>query len=79
MTASLSSGLLALLVGCGAPAPQDTVLVESSDPELRELASDLLPDLARRSGLELRRPVRVERRSRDHLVAYLVHLGEEGR
>lgn len=71
MTATISSGLLALVVACGAPAAQDTVLVESSDPELRELASEILPDLVRRSGLELRWPVRVERRSRQQLVRYL--------
>lgn len=71
MTAILSPGLLALAVACGPPSAQDTVLVESSDPELRELAAEILPDLARRSGLELREPVRVERRSREHLVAYL--------
>lgn len=53
-------------------APADTTLVVSSDPELRAVVAELLPDLAGRSGLELREPVRVERRSRDELVAYLV-------
>jgi len=43
----------------------------SSDPELQELAEELLPDLAARSGLALVEPVRLERRSREHLVRYL--------
>ena len=45
--------------------------VLSSDPALVELASDLLPELAARSGLELREPVRLERRSREQLIRYL--------
>lgn len=50
----------------------DTALVVSSDPELRRLASTLLPTLADRAGLELLDPVRVERRSREQLERYLV-------
>jgi hypothetical protein len=46
-------------------------MVISSDAELREVASELLPDLAARSGLALLEPVRLERRSREHLVRYL--------
>lgn len=46
-------------------------MVISSDPALAELASALLPDLARRSGMELREPVRIEYRSREELVRYL--------
>ncbi len=56
----------------------DTTLVVSSDPELRALAAELLPGLSERSGLELRHPVRVERRSREELETYLrVKLDEE--
>jgi len=46
-------------------------MVISSDAQLAALAESLLPDLAERSGLELRAPVRLERRSRAHLIAYL--------
>lgn len=46
-------------------------MVISSDPELAELAESLLPDLAERSGLPLRAPVRLEERSRAQLVRYL--------
>jgi hypothetical protein len=46
-------------------------MVISSDPELAALAESLLPDLAERSGLTLNAPVRLERRSRAHLVEYL--------
>ncbi len=52
--------------------PTDTALVVSSDPELRQLASTLLPTLADRAGLALLEPVRVERRSREQLERYLV-------
>lgn len=74
------AGLLALVVSCcgGEQAPPDTTLVISSDPELRAMVAELLPELAARSGLELRDPVRVERRSRAHLERYLeVKLDEE--
>ncbi len=67
-----------LCVGCAGESPArtagtapDTTLVVSDDPELRRLAAELLPDLAERSGLELREPVRVARRSREELVRYL--------
>ena len=46
-------------------------LVVSSDAELAALAAELLPQLATRSGMELREPVRLERRSREELVRYL--------
>lgn len=76
---------LLALAGCARadadPPPDvvgDTTLVVSSDPELRALAAELLPGLSQRSGLELRRPVRLERRSRDDLEGYLrVKLDEE--
>jgi CheY-like chemotaxis protein len=59
----------ALAAGCRAQVPG--TLVVSDDPELRALAAELLPDLAERSGLELRAPVRLARRSRAELVSYL--------
>lgn len=63
---------VALALGaCGSGAQQPPVLVHSSDPELRELASALLPDLVERSGMELKEPVRIEKRSREELVRYL--------
>jgi hypothetical protein len=46
-------------------------MVRSSDPDLAELAGALLDDLADRSGLQLREPVRLETRTRDELVSYL--------
>lgn len=74
--------LVTVLVALGgglasAAAQQPEALVESSDPALRALAASLLPDLARRAGLELREPVRLERRSRDELVRYLEHKLDE--
>ena len=63
---------LLTLGACGGSAQQpQSQLVLSSDAKLRELASALLPDLAARSGLELREPVRIEMRSRNELVHYL--------
>ena len=59
------SAALLIFGACGGTAQQArSVLVISSDAKLRELASALLPDLATRSGLELREPVRIEMRSR---------------
>jgi hypothetical protein len=52
-------------------AQQSSELVRSSDRELGELAAALLPDLARRAGMELKEPVRLERRTREQLVRYL--------
>lgn len=73
-----SSGLfllsLALVAGaaCSGDAQEPAAsLVESSDPELRRMAGRVLPGLAERAGLELREPVRVERRTREELIAYL--------
>jgi len=67
---------LALAVGTGAMASLDLLSaqapqVRSSDPELEELAAELLPDLAARAGMELREPVRLEKRTRSQLVRYL--------
>jgi len=69
--AAVASLLLgALASACEAQqAPSSWVI--SSDPVLVGLASEILPDLAARSGLELRDPVRLERRSRADLVRYL--------
>ena len=58
---------------CGGEAqepPSDLVI--SSDPELRRLASEILPGLADRAGLELIAPVRLERRTRQELIGYLM-------
>ncbi|NNM33569.1 MAG: hypothetical protein HKO53_10910 [Gemmatimonadetes bacterium] len=64
--------LLAFAVSATGGGAQATAsLVVSSDPELRAMAAELLPDLAARAGMELREPVRLESRSRDELVDYL--------
>jgi hypothetical protein len=63
-------GVLLGVTACGAQQADDPKVI-SSDPALVELASALLPDLATRSGLELREPVRLERRSREQLIRYL--------
>ena len=60
-----------LLVNPGCGGSGDDALVMSSDPRLAEIAVRILPDLAVRSGMELRAPVRVERRSRTELERYL--------
>ncbi|MEQ9399227.1 MAG: hypothetical protein RJQ04_08635 [Longimicrobiales bacterium] len=66
------AGAALVLAACGGDAQQTASgMVVSSDPELRAMAEALLPDLARRSGLELKAPVRLEMRSRDELVRYL--------
>ena len=74
---SLRRGLaaVAILAGaaCSGKAQVSTSLVRSSDPHLAALASKLLPDLARRAGLELHRPVRIEKRNRAQLERYLRH------
>lgn len=67
----VSVTVAALLLGAAcAPVPGDTLVI-SSDPELAEAAERLLPDLAARAGLELSRPVRLERRTREELERYL--------
>ncbi len=70
---SLMAAVLALalaLSACGPRAP-DTSLVISSDPVLGKRVAELLPVLAEKAGMELVRPVRVERRSRGELEGYL--------
>jgi hypothetical protein len=61
--------LTALTLACRGQVPDTLVL--SDDPELRRLAGELLPDLSERSGLELKAPVRLARRSRAELVSFL--------
>jgi len=60
-----------LLVSLGCRGSVDDALVTSSDPRLERIAVRILPELASRSGMELRAPVRVERRSRVDLERYL--------
>ena len=49
----------------------ENTLVTSSDRGLAAIAVEILPDLVSLSGMELRDPVRVERRSRADLERYL--------
>jgi hypothetical protein len=71
--------LVTALAACGGQAQEPSSdLVVSSDPELRRLAAEILPDLAVRAGLDLIAPVRVERRTRAELEGYLrMKLDEE--
>ena len=66
-----TTALALVLSACGPQVP-DTTFVISSDPDLRELVAELLPDLVLRSGMELVRPIRVERRTREELESYLL-------
>lgn len=61
--------LAVLATGCSAQS--DPGLVVSSDARLAAMATELLPDLARRSGMQLTEPVRLETRSREQLARYL--------
>lgn len=54
--------------GCG-PAPDSRA---AGDPRLATLASDLLPEVERASGLRARGPLRVEAKSRRQLETFLV-------
>ena len=69
--------VMPLLTGLGCGESGDDALVTSSDPGLASIAVRLLPDLAAGSGMELRSPVRVERRSRVDLERYLEFKIEE--
>ncbi len=60
-----------LLVGAACGWERDNLMVTSSDPVLAEAAGKILTDLADRSGLVLRGPVRLERRTRSELEEYL--------
>ena len=77
---ALLAGLLAFSLACTQQLGEvpGAALVVSEDPELRRVAAELLPELATRSGLELKAPVRVARRSRLELMRYLeAQLDEE--
>jgi hypothetical protein len=76
---TLALGILLAGVGGVARSAAQTsdALVRSSDPHLAELAAAILPDLARRSGLELKEPVRIEKRTRAELERYLEHKLDE--
>ena len=68
--------LALVLAACGPQEPAtiqapDTTMVISSDPVLGNRVAELLPVLARKAGMDLVRPVRVDRRSRQELEAYL--------
>ena len=67
--AALALSLLLAGLACG--GSPDSALVTSSDPRLAKIAVRILPHLASHSGMELRDPVRVERRSRVDLERYL--------
>jgi hypothetical protein len=67
----LAAGAVALLLSACGSSPPDTTLVISSDPALRARVAELLPVLAERAGMELVRPIRAERRTREELEGYL--------
>ena len=67
----LAAGAVAFFLAACGPPPPDTTLVISSDPALRIRVAELLPVLAERAGMELVRPIRAERRSREELEGYL--------
>jgi hypothetical protein len=69
MRAWLALPVLLSSLACG--GSEGSALVTSSDSRLANIAVRMLPDLASRSGMELRDPVRVERRSRAELERYL--------
>lgn len=52
-------------------------MVEGDDPRLRDLAARLLPEAVARSGMELRRPVRVASRDAESLERYIRHQLDE--
>jgi len=59
------------LVACS-PQAQDTSFVTSSDPALGAQVAELLPALAAQAGMQLVRPIRAERRTREQLESYLL-------
>lgn len=73
----VAAAAMLALAACGTDAQQSSSLVTSSDRDLGALAAALLPDLAKRSGLDLKEPVRLEMRSRAQLVEYLHHKLDE--
>ncbi len=69
---SVLLAITAVVAGaCSSTAQEPGSLVRSTDPELRRMAVALIGDLAERAGLELKEPVRLEKRSRPQLVRYL--------
>ena len=81
MRSALTLAGFLLLAACADASPDRAVeaqqsvpdsMVVTDDPDLRTLAMELLPSLVGQSGLELRRPVRLARRSREELEAYLL-------
>jgi hypothetical protein len=71
------AALALLLSACDPQDPPslespDTTLVVSSDPALKSRVAELLPELVEKAGMDLVRPVRVERRSRRQLEGYLM-------
>ena len=73
----IATAALALtLSACGSQTP-DTTYVTSSDPELRARVAELLPEMAARARMELVRPIRAEKRSREELETYLLHKLDE--
>ena len=53
------SAIVALTAVSCAQVPQDTTLIVADDPEMGALARELLPEVSRRAGMELTRPVRI--------------------
>lgn len=66
-----------VLTACGSGAQVPSSLVVTEDRELGDMASAILADLASRSGLSLKSPVRLEKRDRGALVRYLEHKLDE--
>ncbi|MGD2123232.1 MAG: hypothetical protein PVJ76_15880, partial [Gemmatimonadota bacterium] len=66
-----TAALSALLAACS-PQVTDTTFVVSSDPELGAQVAELLPELAARARMELVRPIRAERKTREELESYLL-------
>jgi hypothetical protein len=67
-----ATAALALAVSACGPQGPDTTYVTSSDPALRDRVAELLPELASRAGMDLVRPIRAERRTREELESYLL-------
>ncbi|GMR13488.1 MAG: hypothetical protein BMS9Abin29_1698 [Gemmatimonadota bacterium] len=76
MRRGIAASLALITLACE-PQTRADALVTSSDPELAQMAAELLPDLAARAGLSLTRPVRIERRTRGELERYLEFKLEE--
>lgn len=66
------AALLVALSGTACGAQSGSELVISSDADLARLASEILPDIAARAGMELTRPVRLEVRTSEELERYIL-------